>query len=59
MFKIVNIRKGFKTRAHIVYAEVRREENNELCCSATLDYCTEWVRKELLKETNPAEVEPK
>jgi len=41
---ITNVRYGtLASRAHILYAEVRKVSDDTLCIGATLDYCLEQV----------------
>jgi len=43
-WNITNIRRGKGTRRHIIYAELR-DNNNGLVISATLDYIEQRIRE--------------
>jgi len=42
-YKIVNVRKGKGERERFIYAEVRDAVSNELCVTAELSYCANWI----------------
>lgn len=43
-YSIVKIRRGKGARSGIIYANVENQKG-ELCVSATLEYCTDWVKE--------------
>ena len=54
-YHIIKIHSGRGNRSHIVYGQIVRADTGELCVAATLEYCIQWLKKNLTNKYGTAE----